>query len=422
MAETEKAIRLAKTKVQLINYLLQLMKRRNLIGKIFCQASMLLLVITIAFACTKEPQTESCYDVSRKNTATNSNFVILEISYDMEVTTQYHQSDRGDYSALDLASVAPRVNRNQVNLKLYEDGQVYMVTEKKDVRNPISIPHSSLPSQEPEVTKTILNRNTLTLYTGNGDVYASVPFEMPSQIKMVNEIKRIGEIHSKNAINEIIAGMQGQQLLYKLEEYISDATKSGIVVETKNEHFVAYRVPLSHYDPTNKNETVILVDRKLNRLAGTKLYSNTGELLMTTLYGYGPAEKPYLTAIKQVTTATLPSGKQIAEETYTRFEDMVVNVNVGNQLVDCGGVKDCNLIISPNPTFNIPITVSEKSAMAPANAPWILRLMSSNGAVLISVTAKLPKTLDLTGLEPGTYTLHARKGNYSETRAIVIEE
>jgi hypothetical protein len=55
------------------------------------------------------------------------------------------------------------------------------------------------------------------------------------------------------------------------------------------------------------------------------------------------------------------------------------------------------------------------------NIPWVLRLMSGQGAVMVNVTATLPKTLNVSGLQPGVYILHARRGQYVEQQVIVVE-
>jgi hypothetical protein len=92
----------------------------------------------------------------------------------------------------------------------------------------------------------------------------------------------------------------------------------------------------------------------------------------------------------------------------------------------CGGGGDCGqggiivpkLIVSPNPV-SYELTIAEVEPVND-NIPWVLRLMSQQGAVMVNVTATLPKTLSVQNLQPGVYVLHARRGQHSEQQVIVV--
>lgn len=77
------------------------------------------------------------------------------------------------------------------------------------------------------------------------------------------------------------------------------------------------------------------------------------------------------------------------------------------------------LEIAPNPA-TIEVTISE---LEPTNdnIPWVLRLMSQQGAVMVSVSSTLPETINVTGLQPGTYILHGRQGQYVEQQLVIIQ-
>jgi len=47
--------------------------------------------------------------------------------------------------------------------------------------------------------------------------------------------------------------------------------------------------------------------------------------------------------------------------------------------------------------------------------------MSQQGAVMVNVTTTLPKTINVQGLQPGVYLLHARQGEYVEQLRVVVE-
>ncbi len=91
----------------------------------------------------------------------------------------------------------------------------------------------------------------------------------------------------------------------------------------------------------------------------------------------------------------------------------------GTSTTCSGGGLIPRLIVAPNPASE-EITISEVEP-ANDNVPWVLRLMSGQGAVMVNVTAQLPKTLDISGLQPGLYVLHTRRGNYSEQQVVVID-
>jgi hypothetical protein len=78
-----------------------------------------------------------------------------------------------------------------------------------------------------------------------------------------------------------------------------------------------------------------------------------------------------------------------------------------------------SLIASPNPSSSV-ITISEVEPTND-NIPWVLRLMSGQGAVMVNVSSTLPKTLNVSGFQPGVYILHARRGQYVEQQVIIIE-
>lgn len=78
-----------------------------------------------------------------------------------------------------------------------------------------------------------------------------------------------------------------------------------------------------------------------------------------------------------------------------------------------------SLTVSPNPASGN-FTVSEVEP-ANNNMSWILCLMNQQGAVMVNVTTTLPKTINVQGLQPGVYLLHARQGDYVEQLRVVVE-
>jgi hypothetical protein len=109
--------------------------------------------------------------------------------------------------------------------------------------------------------------------------------------------------------------------------------------------------------------------------------------------------------------------------------DFDLNVRVGNAcgispwlsrngyVVGLGSTGFLNL--SPNPTSYI-ITISEVEPPS-ESIPWVLRLMSQQGVMLVNVTTILPHSINVQGLQPGVYMLHARRGQHSEQHIVVVE-
>ncbi len=108
-------------------------------------------------------------------------------------------------------------------------------------------------------------------------------------------------------------------------------------------------------------------------------------------------------------------GCSWSQETQLRFP--VIDCQTGNTCGGSGGGP--RLLIAPNPT-SVEITISEIEPTN-ENIPWVLRLMSQQGAVMVNVTTTLPQTLSVQGLQPGVYVLHARRGSYSEQQVVVVE-
>ncbi|MCK4664108.1 MAG: hypothetical protein KAT68_14670 [Bacteroidales bacterium] len=122
--------------------------------------------------------------------------------------------------------------------------------------------------------------------------------------------------------------MQGQRFIGSLEEFISNAEKDGAQIINQDERFMTMRMTLNQIDARITEEVVLLIDKKMNRLAGTRIYNSKDELLLSTLFGYGPPENPFLTAIKQESKELLPSGKEVAVESYTRIENINFKINI----------------------------------------------------------------------------------------------
>lgn len=286
--------------------------------------AMVLLGFAIVMgACTKEPDFTAYIKAVFTPSASAE---IIELSFEAEATTRFMEDRNVSYSHLDMASMTPNREKQSVLMKIYEKGDVYLEIEKMKEDDPIFIPHKTLPDDASVIHKMVINNNLISFFDKSGNLMSSSPVEMPNQSEMVRMVKEAGAKHSPELINQTIATMQGQQFAGNLEEFIKNAHTNGARIVEQSDRYVTLRTPLSQIDPGLTQESVLLIDRQLNRIVGTRIYDKD-KLLMTTLFGYGPPEKPYLTAIKQVAIEQLPSGQEVTAETITRIKNLKFKIN-----------------------------------------------------------------------------------------------
>ena len=253
---------------------------------------------------------------------------ILELSYVIETRTRF-LTDNKKFSDLDIASMTPKSNKQKVSLKLYENGQISMIIEQKPLKNPIKIPHKTLPSDIPEVYKTVIENNVASFYSKKGDLLYTNSMEIPDHTETVNRLMELsGNCCSQEAVGQVVARFQGCRFVGNLDEFISDARRNGALITQEDEQFMSMRMSLSQIEPGMTDEVVFLIDKKENRTAGTRVYNSKGELLLSTLFGYGPPGKPFLTAIKQQAKEMLPSGAEITVESYSKIDNFKFKVNI----------------------------------------------------------------------------------------------
>ncbi|MCK5169243.1 MAG: hypothetical protein KAQ75_05120 [Bacteroidales bacterium] len=89
-------------------------------------------------------------ELSSEKSASKKGDEILDLSYVIETTTRF-LTEQEKFSDLDIATMTPKKHKQKINLKLYENGQISMIIEQKPLKNPIKIPHKTLPDDSPEV-------------------------------------------------------------------------------------------------------------------------------------------------------------------------------------------------------------------------------------------------------------------------------
>ena len=284
----------------------------------------LMSLLLIQASCTKEPLQESA--TPSKDLSININ--VLEMKYEVEATTRYLYDVAEEFSDLDIATMTPLRSKSLVSMRLDTRGDVSMEIEDVPVKQPVEIKHETLPDESPKILKTVIRGGIATFYTDGDRELSTATIEVPNQLSVVQRITESRNCISQEDINYVIATMQGQMFADKLEDFIATAQRDGSQVEKLDEQYVSIRMPLSKANPSCAYETVLLLDRLNNRFIGTTVYNESGEQILTTMFGYGPPEEPYLRAIRQTSKEKLPSGKLVTLETVTRIENMKLKINI----------------------------------------------------------------------------------------------
>jgi hypothetical protein len=258
--------------------------------------------------------------------ARKGNRALMTLSYDITVSTTF-EAVSADISDLDFAAINPSNEKQHVDMELYEDGTSRFIIEELDFKQKIKIKHKSLPNNDIlPITKTIINGTTAQLYNSAGKLVATEQINLANQGEMVDKIKEIGNKFSEEDINNTIATLQGRQFVDNLEEFIHNAPSKGIQVTDTGDNLVTLRMPADR--ALGGNETVLLIDRKLNKLVGTRIYSQNNVLLQSTLFAYDRGRKKALKAIRSKELYALPSGKKVNMITLSQIENLKFNLNI----------------------------------------------------------------------------------------------
>ena len=84
-------------------------------------------------------------------------------------------------------------------------------------------------------------------------------------------------------------------------------------------------MPLDNIEPVMSQESVLLIDKTLNKIVGTRIYSNN-QLLQSTFFGYNKGDVQSLNAIKTIQKIQLLSGNEIDMVSYSKIDDMEFNL------------------------------------------------------------------------------------------------
>jgi len=266
----------------------------------------------------------------------NSAKALLEISYKMTTTRDYEINSTA-MSSLDLSTLNPSSEKQEIKMELFESGQLDITIEELDFSKKIRNPHKILPDDSPKIVKTVISGNTIKFYDANGKLLSTENIPIPNHSDLVKTIKDIGKDFTPEDINETIATMQGHHLIDNLEDFIKNleeennhlqkSSGSPITIIEQGDNYVTLRMPLNNIEPAMSQESVLLIDKTLNKIVGTRIYSNN-QLLQSTFFGYNKGEVQSLNAIKTIQKIQLLSGNEIDMISYSKIDDMEFNLNL----------------------------------------------------------------------------------------------
>tara|TARA_B110000908_G_C10206165_1_gene427830 strand:- start:367 stop:1275 length:909 start_codon:yes stop_codon:yes gene_type:complete len=282
----------------------------------------------------------SCHEDYINTTQTsnikNSAKALLEISYKMTTTRDY-EINSASVSNLDLSTLNPSSEKQVIKMKLFESGQLDITIEEVDFNKKIRNPHKILPDDSPKIVKTVISGNTIKFYDANGKLLSTENIPIPNHSDLVKTIKDIGKDFTPEDINDVITTMQGHNLIDNLEEFIKNleeennhlqkSSGSPITIIEQGDNYVTLRMPLNNIEQAMSQESVLLIDKKLNKIVGTRIYSNN-QLLQSTFFGYNTGDIKSLNAIKTIQKIQLLSGNEIDMISYSKIDNMEFNLNL----------------------------------------------------------------------------------------------
>lgn len=180
----------------------------------------------------------------------------------------------------------------------------------------------------PAIVKTEIVGNSIRFYDKDGNLLSQENFDFPNQMDKVEKIQELGNNYSVEDINSTLATMQGQQYISNLEEYIANAAENGATILEQGENYVTIRTSFKHIDPRMEEDAVLLIDKSINKMVGSRIYDKDNKLLQSIFYGYKKGEVQSLNAIKIEQKMALPSGNEVNMVNLTKIDDLQMKINI----------------------------------------------------------------------------------------------
>lgn len=252
---------------------------------------------------------------------------LLSVNYTVTSTIDYDMPPY-NLTEFEMSYLNPSSEKNKVSFELFEDGTTNMIIEKQHFNKEIKIPNHILPDDRPEIVKTVISGNTMTIFDSTGKLRGSQNIPIPNQMELVKKIKEVGKNYTAKEINQTIATMQGTQFISNLNDFIANAGANNVQIIEQGDNFVTLRMPLSNVDSNLDQDCVLLIDKSKNRLVGNRIYSSDNKLLQTTYFGYNTGAVQSINAVKTIAKITLPSGFEIDQINLDKIENFKFNLNI----------------------------------------------------------------------------------------------
>ncbi len=278
----------------------------------------LFLILTIGFVgfgCSSSEESE--ISGKDKSDIRTLNRDVAQISYDIDITTLVEPI--GTPTDLDKSMMTPFTEKERVTMKIKENGDIRLVTEKLNPRSSIVINHRTLPNSRPEITKTILDNNAMELYDIQGTLIRSVAGQSIKMPYLADKIIEALKTRTSANINQILACIRSNVNLDSLNKIISNPP-AGVTVTALTSNLTSIRMPAPpELKSSEAKEVVLIVDVTNKLLAGTRLYGANNKTLQCMIYRYNDC---IFKGFKQEVQETLPSGILATIKTYADIENI----------------------------------------------------------------------------------------------------
>jgi hypothetical protein len=299
--------------------------KKNLYG-----LSLLLIFILLCSACKRDFRDVLIDPFGNSSPrATKASNGILELAYELTTFVDY-KADFEKLSTLDLAHLNPKADKERIEMTLLANGEIRMTTERLTLENPINLPHLTIPSDIPEITRTEVFGSRISFYDATGKLAGTEEFKMPQQTQLVEDLKKMKLHSSEEEIAQAIANLQGQVFVKNLELFLAEAERQGAFIQW-HEHLVTVRQDLTKMGIKNQlGSGVTLLDTKTGKMLGYVIYDEKENVLQRTYYRYNTGEVKSIKMIQTEEVMQLPSGTEVSKVTLMTFDNLVYKLNIHN--------------------------------------------------------------------------------------------
>ncbi len=278
---------------------------------------LLMLIAFISFSYKSNPDANTPAD----RIALQKGQPIATMSY-TTLTSTIYQAEARNFSKLDIATMTPINEKQHIDMKLFENGEMELSVQELTHPNKIDLKHKTLPNDVPDIMKTETKDGMIKFYDKDNRLIHSQEFELPNQIEMVNKLKSIGKDYSPEMMKNMTESQYGKLFMDNLNELLKNPSKEGVKVTSQNEKFVTLRKPTGE----RGQESVTLVNKEKKRVVGSRIYQDN-ELVMSMYYGYD-SKTSRVNATKQLMKVALPSGSEVNQEVNTIITDYQFDINL----------------------------------------------------------------------------------------------